>query len=282
MPVPASSPLLPPSVMISETLKKEITVLAVGDIMLGRHCNVQMKEKNDWSYPFLKTAKLTQKKEIAFANLEAPFVQNCPTSSTGMIFCAPFPAIEGLKFAGINLVSLANNHILNYGQEGLTQTKELLDQNQISYTDSQRLTFKNIDGVDFGFLAFDLVTYPQTEIISKVKENKNLVDVLIVSLHWGAEYQPKPNKQQEILAHQLIDNGVKVVLGHHPHVIQPIEEYNHGLIFYSLGNFVFDQDWSEETKKGEIAEIIFEEKEIKSYRTVPVYMQNFCQPQSVN
>ncbi len=283
--IPSPAPLVPlVANIISEmpTLEKETTLLAVGDIMLGRYCNVTMESKNSWQYPFLATADLTTKADLAFANLEAPFVKDCPKTSSGMIFCAPPQSIEGLSFGGFDVVSLANNHILNYGQEGLNQTKELLAQNQISDTTFQELTVKTVNGVSFGFLAFDLVTYPKTDVLAKVKENKNLVDVLIVSLHWGAEYQPQPNDDQTLLAHLLVDNGVKVVLGHHPHVTQPVEEYNGGLIFYSLGNFVFDQPWSEETKKGEIAEITFNGNEIKSYLLTPIYIQDYCQPQLIN
>jgi len=112
-----------------------------------------------------------------------------------------------------------------------------------------------------------------------VKENISKVDVLIVSLHWGAEYQKEPNTHQRQLARQAVDAGAKIVLGHHPHVTQPVESYGSGLIFYSLGNFVFDQPWSTETKKGQMTKIIFEGKDIKSYELIPIYIHDFCQPQ---
>jgi len=279
---PFDSPiLLPPKYSLKDLTKHpaQTTFVSVGDIMLGRYCNVQMIKNNSWRYPFLKTADFLSSAEITFGNLEAPFFNNCPTTEKGMIFCARPESIEGLKFAGINLVSLANNHILNYGQEGFAQTKELLNQNRISYTDSQDQAVKKINEVVFGFLAFDLVTYPQTDTLLKVREKKDLVDILIVSLHWGAEYQKEPSVLQKKLARQIIDAGAKVIIGHHPHVTQPVEQYNNGLIFYSLGNFIFDQAWSQETKKGEIAKIIFEEKKIKSYELFPIYSNSFCQPE---
>lgn len=258
---------------------KETTLLAVGDIMLGRYCNVQMLKQRNFRYPFLKTADLTSSADITFGNLEAPFVENCPTTGTGMIFCARPEAIEGLTFAGFNILSLANNHILNYSQSGFEQTKNLLSKNDILFSDPNNITMKQFNNVNYGFLSFDLVTYPNAQVIEKVKENISKVDVLIVSLHWGAEYQKEPNTHQRQLARQAVDAGAKIVLGHHPHVTQPVESYGSGLIFYSLGNFVFDQPWSTETKKGQMTKIIFEGKDIKSYELIPIYIHDFCQPQ---
>lgn len=256
---------------------------------------MQMLKNNDWKYPFLKTADLTSSTDITFGNLEAPIVENCPTTGTGMIFCARPESIEGIKFAGFDILSIANNHILNYGQKGLESTKNILSEGRISFSDPNNITMpvlskalyhpvqgkvegKQFNNISFGFLSFDLVTYPKTPVIEKVKENISKTDVLIVSLHWGAEYQKEPEKWQKDLAHQIIDSGVKVIIGHHPHVTQPMETYHNGLIFYSLGNFVFDQPWSEETKKGGIAKIIFEGINIKSSELIPIYIQDFCQP----
>lgn len=261
---------------------KEITLLAVGDIMLGRYCNVQMLKQKNFRYPFLKTANLTSSADITFGNLEAPFLESCPTTETGMIFCARPEAIEGLIFGGFDILSLANNHILNHGQKGLEQTKELLEKNNILYSPlipSSDLTIKKINNLSLGFLSFDLVTYPNTQVIEKVKENISKVNILIVSLHWGTEYQKEPSLQQRKLARELVDAGVKIIIGHHPHVIQPVESYENGLIFYSLGNFVFDQPWSEATKQGQAARIVFEGKNIKSYELIPIYIHDFCQPQ---
>lgn len=274
--------LLIPKFSLSSFISKkdqETTVLSVGDIMLGRYCNVQMLKRKDFRYLFSNTANFTSSADITFGNLEAPFLENCPTTETGMVFCARPEAIEGLAFGGFNLLSIANNHILNHGQEGLEQTKNLLSKNNIQFSDSNNLTKKELNNVNFGFLSFDLVTYPNTQVIEKVKENISKVDVLIVSLHWGAEYQKEPGSQQKKLAHELLDAGVKIILGHHPHVTQPTETYGNGLIFYSLGNFIFDQPWSEATKQGQIAKITFEGEKIKSYEVVPIYIQTYCQPQ---
>ena len=245
-----------------------------------------MLNNQNFKYPFLKTADLTSSAAISFGNLESPLVENCPTTTTGMTFCTRPEAIEGLKFAGFDVLSLANNHILNYGQDGREQTTKLLNSNNILPSDPNNIAMpilskvkgKQFNNISFGFLSFDLVTYPKTDVVEKVREATTKVDILIVSLHWGEEYQKEPAPWQKDLAHQIIDSGVKVIIGHHPHVTQPMETYHNGLIFYSLGNFVFDQPWSEETKKGEIAKIIFEGTNIKSSELIPIYIQDFCQP----
>ena len=279
---------LPPKFTFRDFLKQTppiihntnpLTLIATGDIMLGRYCNVQMLNNKDWKYPFLKTADLTSSANITFGNLEAPIIENCPTTSSGMIFCARTESVEGLKFAGFDILSLANNHILNYGQTGIEQTINLLNKNNILPSQGNNITIKQFNNLRFGFLSFDLVTYPQTSLIPQISQNLPKADVLIVSLHWGNEYQKEPTEAQKKLAHEIIDAGAKIIIGHHPHVTQPVEEYNGGLIFYSLGNFVFDQNWSEETKKGEIAKIIFEGKNIKSYEVIPIYSENYCLPE---
>ncbi|RJR25811.1 CapA family protein [Candidatus Microgenomates bacterium] len=264
-------PSLPP--------QRTIVLRAVGDVMLGRMVNVKMLENNDFKYPFLKTAELLSTADLTFGNLESPIIDNCKTTKTGMVFCGRKESIEGLFFAGFDIVSIANNHILNQGREGRKQTIKLLSEKNILASDSENLAIVNVNGVSFGFLSFDLtVTNNPEPLVKKVKESVSKADLVIVSLHWGAEYLKEPFPWQKELGRKLIDEGVKVVIGHHPHVTQPTEEYKDGLIFYSLGNFVFDQMWSEETKKGQIAEIFFEEKQIKSYKTIPIYITDYCQP----
>ena len=101
---------------------------------------------------------------------------------------------------------------------------------------------------------------------------------MIVSIHWGVEYEQSPTERQEMFAHLAVDSGASVVLGHHPHVVQPVEEYKDGYVFYSLGNFVFDQMWSEETRNGLIARIFFEGGQIKKVETIKVTIYEFHQP----
>jgi len=248
--------------------------------MLGRNVNKKMHEYNDFLYPFRKVADFTSNADITFGNLESPFFDKCPVVGSGTFtFCGDYRSIEGLKLAGFDVLSLENNHILNYGKTGLEQTKKILNQNLISPSISNEITIKRDSDVTFGFLSFNFTFgLDKQKVIDSVKENVSKVDVLIVSLHWGEEYKTKPAKWQVDLAHQLIDSGVKVILGHHSHWIGEIERYGDGLIFYSLGNFVFDQMWSRETREGLVAKINFEGKNIKDFQTYRVLISDYSQP----
>lgn len=242
--------------------------------MLGRYVNVTSQRNQDYRYPFIRTAELLNSADIAFANLETPLIADCPVTATGMIFCAPDKAVEGLVFAGFDVLSLANNHSLNYGKEGQEETMGLLEQSNITPS-LQSLMIKTVNGLNFGFLSFDLTVNNRPQpVLDGVIEAVPKVDILIVSLHWGNEYQKEPQTWQTTLARQIIEKGARVIIGHHPHVVQPVEEYDQGLIFYSLGNFVFDQPWSEETKKGQMAKVVFTKNGIESYRLFPVYIEN--------
>lgn len=248
--------------------------------MLGRNVNKKMHEYNDFLYPFRKTADFTSNADITFGNLESPFFDKCPVVGSGTFtFCGDYRSIEGLKLAGFDVLSLENNHSSNYGKAGLTQTMDLLTKNNIAYSDSNNLTIKPFNNLTIGFLSFNLTFgLDKQKVIDAVKENVGKADVLIISLHWGEEYKSKPAKWQVDLAHQLIDAGAKVILGHHSHVTGEIESYKEGLIFYSLGNFVFDQMWSQETREGLIVKINFEGKNIKDYQTYKVLISDYSQP----
>jgi len=139
-------------------------------------------------------------------------------------------------------------------------------------------------GVRFGFLAY---TFDQSNgnykdadervaMLDPAQAKQDIAamtkraDVVIVSMHAGTEYQPKPNDQQRQFARAAIDAGAKVVVGHHPHVVQPAEEYHGGVIFYSLGNLVFDQFQRKETQQGLLAEVLFLGPTVMKYELLPV------------
>jgi poly-gamma-glutamate capsule biosynthesis protein CapA/YwtB (metallophosphatase superfamily) len=293
------SPESAPSQLFGQLLEeveeeKVTTLIAIGDVMLGRSVNAKIRSLNDFTYPFLKTADLLKSADITFINLESPFYNDCPTTNTGMIFCADTRAVEGLVFTGIDIANLANNHIRNYGSEGISLTKTLLRENSITPLGPEPdLIIKEIKGIKFGFLGFDLTSgYQEEEIINVVKEKKNQVDILIVSFHWGIEYAQEPASWQIELAHQVIDAGAALILGHHPHVIQKTEDYSpphqnigsggKGKIVYSLGNFVFDQPWSEATKKGLVGIFTFQDKKLVNSEFKEVYIQNYSQPEFID
>lgn len=257
---------------------QSLSIIAVGDIMLGRECNVRMSQLKDYRYPFLKTADFTKNADLTFGNLETPITSDCRLTSVGMVFCAQKETLEGLKYAGFDLVSLTNNHASNQGTNGLAETKTLLNQQNIGYFDGDGKVL-TVKSTKIGFVGYNLLDkYDQNQIVTKIKELKKTSDLVVLSLHWGNEYQKNPSNWQKELAHTLIDFGADLIIGHHPHVSQPVEEYNGKLIFYSLGNFVFDQPWSEETKKGQIAVLEIKDKKV-SYYLKDIYMKSLCQPE---
>jgi poly-gamma-glutamate synthesis protein (capsule biosynthesis protein) len=259
--------------------KPETTMILTGDIMLGRSVMATSLGKNDPTYPFSKVAERLNGANLVFGNLENPIIEGCPTTTSGMIFCASPAMLAGLKYAGIDVVSIANNHTKNYGEEGFAETKDSLKKEGINFVDDENLVVKEINGTKFGFVGFNFVdTKPKDSDYQLIRDSKSKVDVLIVMVHWGIEYMSEPSATQKEIAHSLIDNGAGVVVGNHPHWVQSYDTIDGKPIFYSLGNFVFDQAWSEETKSGLAIRLTYEETKLKKIEEMPVYMENFAQP----
>jgi poly-gamma-glutamate capsule biosynthesis protein CapA/YwtB (metallophosphatase superfamily) len=257
-------------------------IILAGDIMLGRSVMTKSLGVNDPVYPFRKVADRLNQADIVFANLENPIVTNCPLSNSGFKFCANPKMVEGLKLAGVDIVSLANNHILNYGEEGKEETEKILTDNGIAWVGDGNLEVIEKNGTKFGFLGFDLMDkLPKDSDYQLIKDSKSKVDILIVMVHWGVEYTPEPASNQKIFAGNLVNAGADVVSGSHPHWVQTIEYINEKPVFYSLGNFIFDQEWSEETKKGLAVQLTYRNGQLLNVEKLPVYIRNFVQPEWV-
>lgn len=265
--------------------KQEATLMLGGDVMLGRTVmTTSLDEKNDPRYPFLKIGTEFYDADLAFVNLEAPIIDKCPKSYEGLKFCADPSMLAGLVYAGIDVVNLANNHILNYGEQGLGQTKAFLSQRKIDYTGLGDLVVKKVGGTSFGFLGFDKVTNPDDftqQEINMIKNADKSVDILVASVHWGNEYQEQPTQKQTQWARQLVENGVDVVVGHHPHWVQTVANIDGKPVYYSLGNLVFDQMWSEKTKEGLVVKLTFSGKEVVDEKLMKIYMKDWAQPEFV-
>ncbi len=278
---------------------EKVKMIAVGDIMLSRAVEQKMIEYQDYKYPFLKIAEITSGADLVFGNLETAIIPGRIIKSGEMVFRTDPKSAEGLKFAGFNVLSLANNHIMNFSKAGLESTIKILDENNISHVgaglnseDIYKPGTKNIKGTKFAFFAFaynfdqressgeiygvaNMEIEKMKEIVGKAKlEN----DIVIVSMHAGTEYAVSPNKQQKEFARSAIDAGADLIIGHHPHTVQTVEKYKGKYIIYSLGNFVFDQMWSDETRLGAMAEIIFKDKKIESVSFIPIKTFDYSQP----
>ncbi len=264
-----------------------VTLLFGGDVMLGRTVTVHsLDTKKDPTYPFTFIKDTLLAADISMVNLETPIITSCPRRPTGMIFCAPVEMLRGLTESGIDIVTLANNHTKNYGEAGLTQTKQLLEEKGIKVTGVGTVTEIEKAQTRFGFIGFDKDQQSNPVLTSEEKklvtEANPRVDILVVSLHWGVEYNAHPTDGQRRLARELVALGADVIVGHHPHWVQDHETISGVPVYYSLGNLIFDQMWSEETKKGLVVKLTFENKKQINEELLPVYMKNHAQPQFVS
>jgi poly-gamma-glutamate synthesis protein (capsule biosynthesis protein) len=259
--------------------------------MFCRAVRRQILASHDPAMPFRKIAPLMAGSDIAFVNLESPFSDQGRYFESGLIFHAPPDMVAGLQLAGIAIASTANNHSRDCGSHGVEFTVAWLRSHGIEplgTSESGAQTHEGVvltrHGVRFGFLGY---TFDQqngnwhdvdkrialtnlADVCRDVTALRRRADVVIVSMHNGVEYISKPNKAQVSFAHAAIDAGADLVIGHHPHVIQRQEIYKNGLIFYSLGNFVFDQYQREATQHGEVVQVSFLGRSILDTHVMPV------------
>jgi poly-gamma-glutamate capsule biosynthesis protein CapA/YwtB (metallophosphatase superfamily) len=262
--------------------KKQTTVYLLGDILLGRTVMTTSLDKNNLSYPFDKTKDELAKADLVIANLENPFVSGCKRDYDSTTFCADPKLVEGLVTANIDVVNLANNHTKNYGEDGLKETIAVLESHNITPTGLDKLVTKDINNIKFGILGFNLVNSGLSEDdLRLVHSSSTQVDVLIIEAHWGNEYTSEPSDNQKQMAQKLIENGATVVVGSHPHWVQTIDHINGHPVYYSLGNFVFDQMWSQKTREGLVMKLTFEGKDLAKEEILKTLMQNWAQPEFV-
>ncbi len=238
----------------------EASMLFIGDIMLSRHVET-LAERSPLGFDrhFTEVTPFFSEFDLVVANLEGPIPvvhQKTPDFSTRFSFKRE--AIEGLDRSGVDIVSLANNHTFDFGEDDFTNTKTVLDEvgiEQFGHPIDPALGevyVTELAGQSVAFVGLHDATVrldieKALEVISAQSE---LHDLVIVSIHWGTEYMTTSNDRQKSLAHAFIDNGADLIIGHHPHVRQESEEYNGKMIYYSLGNFLFDQYFSTETQRG--------------------------------
>lgn len=286
---------------LPEVLPKDVSLIAVGDVMLSRGVAKKI-EKNGEDYPFLEVKDYLKSGDIVFANLETPITEGRIIKPGEMFFRSEPALAQKLKDNNFSIVSLANNHTGNFGTHGLEQTFKYLKEAGIQYAgagenidEANASAIIKVNGFSLAFLAYDDIDFTPAEygaaeekpgiaffykdkITAALATAKKEADFVIVSMHFGNEYQDLPSDKQKELAHFAVDSGADLIIGHHPHVVQPIEEYKGKYIFYSLGNFIFDQMWSEETRQGIAIKIIFNKDGIKIQELKPFLINDYCQP----
>jgi poly-gamma-glutamate capsule biosynthesis protein CapA/YwtB (metallophosphatase superfamily) len=279
-------------------LVKEHSLIFVGDIMLSRGVDFWMRREG-YLYPFENIAEITNSAEIVFGNLESPLSTKGEKGENFYSFRANPESVKGLIYAGFDVLNLANNHSCDYGKEAFEETIELLNQNNIktigagkNLQEARRPAIFDLGDLKIAFLGYNVspgafyakdnrfgVTKAESAwIIKDIEKMRNKADLIIVSYHWGIEYEDFPTEYQKSLAHMTIDCGGDIVIGHHTHTFQGIEIYKGKLIVYSLGNFIFDQR-DVKNNQSFILKVIFKGKRPLQAEIIPIELLTYpCSP----
>jgi poly-gamma-glutamate capsule biosynthesis protein CapA/YwtB (metallophosphatase superfamily) len=271
-----------------------IQILAAGDVMLGSWTE-EVIRKNGWYYPFSELDSIWSDSHIFFVNLEAPFGHGGKVFEKTYTFQVNPDLVKVLKVGNINVVSLANNHIMDFGVESLRETFQVLQENAIHYAgaglnlrEARKPAILEVKGSRIAIASYSL-TFPKefwatdtsagtcfpyhTYFYNDLKQFKASSDLVIVSFHWGAELMQFPKEYQIELAHNAIEAGADIIIGHHPHVIQGIEIYNGKIIAYSLGNFIFGS-YSEKARESMLIKFFYGTKSVERCKIYPINVYN--------
>lgn len=278
------------------------TLTAAGDVMLGRVVLAKMETYGSYRHPFVETAHLLRGADLTVANLECQISDNVTPSRdpSSFSFVSPTAVLDGVRWAGIDAVSLANNHTLDYDTGALEDTMRALDESGIGHFgagedregayEPRIFTIKGLRVALLGFTDLSNTGYPHPSlptpapahsperVAGAVRAAEERADVVIAYFHWGVEYVAVPDERQRSLAHAAVDAGADLVLGAHPHWVQTTERYKGTPILYSLGNFVFDQMWSRETRRGVVATFTFAGARVVGTEHSPVLIWDDNQP----
>jgi len=269
-----------------------LNIYAVGDIMLGEHHLSytfgvkRVIENKGVNYLIKDVRDIFRNGDIVFGNLEAPIsVATSASEPKANFFRANPSVVEGLKYANFNVLSVANNHIMEHGTDAFLTTVKLLRENEIIPVGiKNKIEVIKKKGVKIAIIAYSFIedfidnclynkVSTEEKILNDIEKVKDIVDLIILSLHWGQEFVPFPSPKQIEIGRRLIDAGADIILGVHPHVIQSYEMYNGKPIIYSLGNFIFDQSYIKRTRKSIIAKIVIDMNTRKTIvNTIPIML----------
>lgn len=275
----------------------EVTLVAAGDVFFARGVGRQI-DKHGRQYPFDKVRKVIKDADIAFCNLECPLSKRGVPQHRKFLFrCDPLYA-GMLASNGFDVASLANNHTLDYGRDALLDTRAAITKAGmtavgagVNRRDALRLQIVRKNGLRIGFLAYTDVPNAGVvrlsgkptvagvnadELPGEVKAAKSKCDILAVSFHWGVEYMKRPTERQQMLAHLAVDNGADVIIGHHPHVLQPVDIYKSKPIVYSAGAFIWDAKIFGADKSA-VYVIKLRKSSARLVKVIPVKIEK-CQP----
>jgi poly-gamma-glutamate synthesis protein (capsule biosynthesis protein) len=258
--------------------RSKISIVAVGDIMLGDGVQrIRRGVRAAWQGKRLSESlahlrPLLSGKDLCIGNLECMLGDVHPRNPRRMTYKGEAVHVDGLRALGFTHLALANNHILDEGLDVARQTKEFTEEAGITPLCGTAAKRTTIAGNTVEIFCFNLIQdhtaagFYRDEVTEQdfALLKSSDADVKIICIHWGDEYAEYPSPQQIELAHRFVDCGAQVVLGHHPHVIQGVERYKGAVVAYSLGNFVFDMDWSVRTRSALALEIELTDKAVSS------------------
>jgi poly-gamma-glutamate synthesis protein (capsule biosynthesis protein) len=265
---------------------KSIKILFLGDLMFDRYIRQTMDRRGE-DFVFEKVKKIFEGNDLIVGNLEGPITENKSLSVDSKIgernnyFFTFDPKVANLLAReNIKLVSLGNNHISNFGQEGIESTKKYLKEARVEYfgdskSENERISTQKIGNFNIVFVNYNQFSAGEKqkvlEDIARAKNSK--ADLIILYTHWGTEFKTLPDDNIKNLAHNFIDAGADLVIGSHPHVVQTKEEYKGKTIYYSLGNFIFDQYFEPNTKRGLAVQIEINAKKEILFKEFSVKME---------
>ena len=262
-----------------------------GDVLLAGTVGERIKI-HGVNYPWGDVAPFLQQADLAIVNLETSVAEGGKPQEKTFTFRSRPETLEGLKAAGVDMVALANNHVLDYGREGLEETLSYLARYEIQHAgaglnekSAYAPAIKEINGAKIAFLSFSMVVPPGWQVgndhpgvavayglekmLRAVKNAKDATDFVLVYMHWGIERQSTPSNIQQEIGRELVNAGADLVIGSHPHVLQGIEFYRGVPIFYSLGNFVFTNRGLQTTEDTILLLIEADKNGVASLRAVP-------------
>jgi poly-gamma-glutamate synthesis protein (capsule biosynthesis protein) len=276
--------------------KKPVKILFVGDMMFDRYIREAVGKygKGDYGYIFSNIKDQLNQYDLVVGNLEGPITKKTSVSvgtamddRKNLVFSFDPAVADTLDENNIKLVGLGNNHILNQGKEGASETKKYLNEAGVRYFGDMNGESEEYLEIGFpsgnpisqqiriGFVSYNYSAPGSFErAIKDIKSLKEKLDIVVVCPHWGTEYRTgDPGKNIREMGHQFVEAGADLVIGTHPHVIESSEDYKGKKIFYSLGNFVFDQYFSPDTMRGLAVEVeINPADESIKFQEMPVEM----------
>ncbi len=262
-----------------------VEILFGGDMMFDRSIRIAMKERGD-DHVFSCLVDTLLNTDLVVANLEGPITDHESVSvgsavggTNNFTFTFSTSTATLLKRHNIGLVNLGNNHIANFGFEGIQQTEKWLDAAGVRYfgdtdkSERERVERMDIKGIPFSFVNWSDWTSDKTDhTVAQVRAEADQGRVVVVYTHWGEEYVP-PTPRVRQLAHSFVEAGADIVIGSHPHIVQEREFYRGVPIYYSLGNMIFDQYWEESVRNGLLIKVHFDESGLVGVDEIPVYLE---------